>query len=208
MEEKNLWDNIAKTYQKTADNCILLEPFIINLCGNVSGFKILDVGCGEGCISKKLAEKDAKVLGIDFSPNMIKKASLNLDCNLQLEYKVADATQLDKIPNETFDLVISNLVYVVMKDFNNVINSFKETNRILKPEGRFIFSIAHPCFDSKEIKGNKIVVSNNKSYFNFDEKYEVSLIRNGQKTASFFYYHRRHRSWRYPVHQPLLLFYP
>ncbi|MCI5119876.1 MAG: class I SAM-dependent methyltransferase [Candidatus Electrothrix sp. AUS4] len=190
VNDKELWDGIAEQYQKTVDNYLLLEPFIIDICGEVSNLNILEVGCGDGFISRKLSEKNATVTGIDIAPNMLKYSDQFKDDSLHLSYKVADATNLHEFNDESFELIVSNLVYMIMEGSENVSKSFQEAWRVLKQNGRFIFSIAHPCFDKREIEGNKTVRSKGNTYHQVDDKYEVSLLKDGVVTSEFFYYHR------------------
>lgn len=64
------------------------ERFLLTLkeCNDVSGKKILDVGCGPGRIAVELAKQGAYVIGIDFSQNMVNLAN-NLAEKLGLNEK-------------------------------------------------------------------------------------------------------------------------
>ena len=69
-----------------------------------SKINILDLGCGNGWMSKKIAKlfPNINYLGIDGAENMIKKAKLN---NSQFNYLCADINQW--VPSREFDLMIS-----------------------------------------------------------------------------------------------------
>src|SRR3989344_7663868 len=56
----------------------VILPNLLRLLGEVKGKKILDVACGTGYFSKKLAELGASVTGTDVSPELIAKAKQNL----------------------------------------------------------------------------------------------------------------------------------
>jgi 2-polyprenyl-3-methyl-5-hydroxy-6-metoxy-1,4-benzoquinol methylase len=66
----------------------------------------LDVGCGEGVISRAIAARGIQTLGIDASPRMIELARSQSDESSLLEYRVVDILA-DSTPPGTFDLVIS-----------------------------------------------------------------------------------------------------
>lgn len=71
-----------------------------------AGQKILDLGCGTGKLSGDLAANGATVVGIDASPQMIKKAQ---QAHPELEFYCIDATALP-YENE-FDTIFSNAVF-------------------------------------------------------------------------------------------------
>ena len=50
--------------------CFIM-PYMLDMIGDVSGKKILDLGCGEGGYSRKLAEKGADVTAVDCSEYFI-----------------------------------------------------------------------------------------------------------------------------------------
>src|SRR5690554_353842 len=68
--------------------------------------KILDVGCGTGNFSVKLAEMGCKVVGIDLSEKMLNIARAKIKEDLDLEFHKMDACKLE-FSDEEFDGVIS-----------------------------------------------------------------------------------------------------
>lgn len=100
------YDKIAKSYQtsKQLDFRKKIEQYtLLNLVGDVSGLKVLDLACGEGIYSRLLKAKGAKeVVGVDLSSEMIElaKAEQGDSC----EFLVGDAANLDL--NREFDLVL------------------------------------------------------------------------------------------------------
>ena len=69
--------------------------------------KVIDVACGTGALSLKLAENSEKVIGIDISKEMIataKKAKQKQGFT-NVEFQVLDATDLSCFKNDEFDLV-------------------------------------------------------------------------------------------------------
>lgn len=66
----------------------------------------LDIGCGTGAFSRRLAERSDRVVALDLSPQMIRLARERSRCYSNIEFHVADATTWD-FPLERFDCVAS-----------------------------------------------------------------------------------------------------
>jgi len=69
---------------------------------------------------------------------------------LGISYHVADAAHLDMLEDGVFDLVICNMTLMDVEDAERAI---QEVSRVLKPRGRFVASISHPCFDKVNTSG-------------------------------------------------------
>ena len=128
---------------------ILQWPVILSLLDPRPGQKILDIACGNGLTSRKLAELGAQVTAFDFSANLIEKAkarSTNLES--QISYHVIDATnesQLLSLGEGAFDSSLSNMALFDMADIEPL---FRALPRLLKPGGIFVFSLRHPAFNN------------------------------------------------------------
>ncbi|BAY18950.1 hypothetical protein NIES21_48080 [Anabaenopsis circularis NIES-21] len=94
------------------------------------GELILDLGCGTGQLSAKIAESGAEVMGIDSAATMIDKARQNYS---HLRFEVADARNLQI--DQSFDAVFSNATLHWIKEAEAAIASIYQA---LKPEGRFV----------------------------------------------------------------------
>jgi SAM-dependent methyltransferase len=68
--------------------------------------RALDVGCGDGLLTRAIAQRGIRVLGIDLSPRMIALARARTDPAARAEYRVADVMTGD-IPEKPFDVVLS-----------------------------------------------------------------------------------------------------
>ena len=95
-----------------------------------AGERILDLGCGTGQLTEKIAQSGAFVHGIDSSLSMISTARSNYP---QLDFAVADARNFQV--NEPLDTVFSNAVLHWIKEPDAVINCVAKA---LKPGGRFV----------------------------------------------------------------------
>jgi SAM-dependent methyltransferase len=102
------------------------------------GFATLDFGCGEGRVSRDLAERGHRVIGFDGAPGMVDAAR---EAHPEGEYLVADATSLP-FEDDSFDLVVA---YNVLMDVDDVDATVREAARVLMTGGRLCLSITHPA---------------------------------------------------------------
>ena len=101
---------------------------VFSLLDPKAGERILDLGCGDGALTKKLVEADCDVVGVDGSAKQIEAA-----CQRGLNARVMDGQQLT-FENE-FDAVFSNAAMHWMNRPDDVIGGVR---RALKPDGRFV----------------------------------------------------------------------
>jgi len=110
---------------------------------------ILDIACGNGLTTLRLAEMGATVTAFDFSANLIGFARQRLaKYPLQIGLSVLDATdesQLLALGEAKFDTALSNMALFDMADIEPL---FRTLPKLLKPGGAFVFSITHPCFNN------------------------------------------------------------
>jgi SAM-dependent methyltransferase len=75
--------------------------------------RALDVGCGDGVVSRAVARRGIAVLAIDVSPRMVALARARTAPGAPVEYRVADITT-DPFPRQAFDVVLTiNMVHHV-----------------------------------------------------------------------------------------------
>lgn len=121
----------------------ILNPTLLKLLAEVSGKSILDAGCGTGYFSRMLASKGARVTGVEPADSMFNYAvSKEKEDPLGITYLQDDLSKF--YTNEEYDVVVSNMVFMDIPDYENAMKNCINT---LKPNGLFIFSISHPCFE-------------------------------------------------------------
>jgi trans-aconitate methyltransferase len=103
---------------------------LIDLLAPRAGERVLDLGCGTGHLTARIAETSAEVIGIDSSPEMIEEAKRLYP---GLPFGVADAR--DFRFDEPFDAVFSNAVLHWVKPPEQAVACVR---RALKPSGRFV----------------------------------------------------------------------
>lgn len=97
---------------------------------------VLDLGCGTGLMGEILAERSARLVGIDIAPKMIDKAR---EKRVYTELAVADILPfMEASGRASYDLVVAADVFVYLGDLAAI---FSETPRLLRPGGIFLFSV-------------------------------------------------------------------
>jgi trans-aconitate methyltransferase len=135
MSEENPSDAFSMPQTWNPDRYIANARFVaelgapvVDLMAPVPGERILDVGCGDGFLTAKLAASGCRVIGVDASAAQVETAR-----KLGLDARVADGEKLDFGPE--FDAVFSNATLHWLKDHDAVIDG---AWRALKPGGRFV----------------------------------------------------------------------
>jgi len=189
-QSKNYWSSIAKDYdaivKETGDQSqqLIINPNVEQLLGDLSGKTVLDAGCGNGYWTRRMAQTAERVVGIDFTDELIERArSRGVPSNA--EFIIGNLERL-LLSDETFDIVLMNMVLLDIEELPTVVH---EIARIMKPGGKVVVSTVHPCFENppntyslKDNVGNKIgrVVSH---YF------ETGLVKNEENN----YQHWHHK---------------
>ena len=118
------------------------------LGATLAGQRILDIACGNGLTSRRLAALGARVTAFDFSSNLIQKAKGRENPNSLITYQIIDATdekELLALGESTFDSALSNMA---LFDMANIETLFQTLPRLLKSNGTFVFSLTHPAFNN------------------------------------------------------------
>ena len=122
---------------------VLLNPALFQLLPDVTGKRVLDAGCGEGYLCRKLAKLGARVTGVDFCREMLAIAEERTDPALGIRYVHGNCERMDFLDGGSFDIVVSNMVLMDLADHQAALESM---HRVLVASGILVFSISHPCF--------------------------------------------------------------
>lgn len=128
---------------------LLCWPSLVSLLDVQPNRHYLDIACGNGLTSRRLAALGAQVTAFDFSANLIEKAKArSTNYQSRITYHVIDATseeQLLSLGEQVFDAALSNMALFDMTDIETL---FRTLPKLLKPGGTFVFSLTHPCFNN------------------------------------------------------------
>jgi 2-polyprenyl-3-methyl-5-hydroxy-6-metoxy-1,4-benzoquinol methylase len=130
---------------------LLCWPVLVSFLDPGPGMRILDVACGNGLTSRRLAAQGCHVTAFDFSANLIEKArERSSSLQSQISYRVLDATDEARLLASLkhlapFDSALSNMALFDMPEIEPV---FRVLRKLLKPGGVFVFSLMHPAFNN------------------------------------------------------------
>jgi SAM-dependent methyltransferase len=169
----------AQDYARNAGFVPALGEPVLELLAPSPGERILDLGCGDGVLTKRLVDAGAHVIGMDHSPEMIAAAR-----TLGLDARIADATALPF--NAEFDAVFTNatLHWVKAQPDAPVAGAF----RALKPGGRFVgefgghgnvAAVVVALLEGLERRGVDDAASRIPWYFPTADEYRARLKRAG-----------------------------
>lgn len=121
------WD--PKAYEKNGSFVHGLAGGVLEWLDAKPGEQILDLGCGDGQLTQRIAATGANVRGADASPQMVKSARAR-----GIAAVVAQAEEMPFIENE-FDAVFSNAALHWVRDQDSMM---EQVHRVLKPGCRFV----------------------------------------------------------------------
>lgn len=150
---REAWDRAAEAYAQGQAagrdhyRFAFLGPAQVATCGDVRGMRVLDVGCGSGYFAREMARLGARVVGVDISPRMLEHARrAEAEEPLGITYVEGDAAEVvARIAPASFDLAAS---CVALQDVPDPAAVLRGVHAALRPGGRFVASITHPCSDT------------------------------------------------------------
>ena len=128
--EKGDFTRIADTMRKSGEA-------LVEKLGITKGLRVLDLGCGDGTTAVPAAKFGADVLGIDIAKNLVEAGNRRAAERglTNLTFQEGDASNLEQVPDKSFDLVVS--IFGAMfapKPFEVA----KEMVRVTRPGGRIV----------------------------------------------------------------------
>ena len=143
----------------------------LNLLGDLSNKRILEIGCGNGGSLKYIAERGGSDLwGLDISTDQIQRTKDFLESQgVSAKLICSPMEEECGLPNNYFDLVYSVYGIGWTTDLDR---TFKRINSYLKKGGTFIFGWSHPIHKCVSVEDGKFIFSN--SYFN-EEWYRANM---------------------------------
>ena len=128
---------------------VLIGPATERLLGVRPGQEILEIACGNGVMSRRLASLGAHVVATDFSAAFLERArARSRDHADRIDYQLVDATDEDQIRalgDGRFDAAVCNMA---LMDMAAIAPLMRGLVRVLKPGCPFVFSVMHPAFNN------------------------------------------------------------
>ena len=165
-EIRATWERIASWW----DNAIgegnefqqqLIMPATDRLLHLRPGEVVLDAACGNGNYARRMGRAGAKVVAFDGAATFIERAKTRTtEKDGDIEYLVLDATDesaLLSLGESRFDAAVCSMA---MMDLPTITPLLSAMRRLLKPNGRFVFSVPHPCFNSCALRLTAELVEN------------------------------------------------
>lgn len=154
MAEKTIYDEHVQMYLDFVDGALAAKPSLFGqmcdvfrglLGARLAGARVLDVACGEGYLSRFLAPLGPEeIIGVDLSSELIEIARDRCSA-ANVSFRVEDARTLASIAGGSMDVVVSQMA---MMDIADHLSLFRAVRRVICPDGAFVFSLLHPCFQS------------------------------------------------------------
>jgi len=182
---------LDKTEKYPSPYTQVIIPALIELIKRLTknGDKILDVGCGEGYLTRLIDNLKRNSSGCDISAEMIFAAKKQ---NQKIDYWVQDIEKKNSnLRKPKFNMAVSNLVFTYLE---NIDQSLKNISGYLCPKGYLVVIIPHPCFYHQE--NYRWFMEEKKEEYKlgkyFKEKIYIKEIANGVMTH---YIHRTLESY-------------
>jgi 2-polyprenyl-3-methyl-5-hydroxy-6-metoxy-1,4-benzoquinol methylase len=122
----------------------LVNPVVLRMLGDVRGRRVLDAGCGNGYLSRMLAQRGAQVTGVEPGQAMLDFAvEAEGEQPLGIRYVPADLCNLPDLGGP-FDAVVASMVLQAIPDWSGAMRACVTA---LAPGGLFVFTLNHPCFE-------------------------------------------------------------
>lgn len=176
---------------------VLVWPAVLRLLRPTAGERLLDVACGNGVTSRRLAEAGASVTAVDFSEAMIDLARKRSGPS-GIDYRLVDATHREALldlGDSAFDGALCNMALMDMADIDPLMNALAS---LLGPNGRFVFSITHPCFNNPatiqmgelEDRGGTIVTTYSVKISRYLTPFRQAGLAMHEQPVPHLYFHR------------------
>jgi SAM-dependent methyltransferase len=152
-ETHRIWDAKAEHWDANMGEGnqfqrMLVGPTSERLLAIRPGERVLDVACGNGVFSRRLAALGAEVVATDFSQRFLDLAQTRPSEHAdRITYRLVDATDesaLLAVGERRFDAVVCNMALMDMPTIEPLLRA---VGRLLAPGGRFVFTVPHPAFN-------------------------------------------------------------
>ena len=146
MPQSTFWESEARNWIAWArtpghDSYWEYSPAFFRDIVPKAGRRTLEVGCGEGRVTRDLVRLGHPMVSVDASPLLIQAAH---ESHAGGRYITADAARLP-FADGSFDLVVA---YNSLMDMDEMPGAVREAERVLTPQGRLCICVTHPIADA------------------------------------------------------------
>lgn len=116
---------------------------ILRLAGDLTGKRVLELGCAAGALTAELVQRAADVVAVDVEPTLLQLARTRVGLAARFEVCDLEVTPLPLAPVDTgwADVVVASLVLHYVRDWRPLL---RDVRRCLTPGGTLVFSVHHP----------------------------------------------------------------
>ena len=179
-QNADAWTTLARQgYDVYRD--LVNTPAFLALLPTVSGLRGLDIGCGEGGNTRKLAELGAHMVAIDVAQKFLHYAQAQEERDPRgILFQAASAQELP-FEEASFDFVTA---FMSLMDIPDTEKAVQETYRVLRQGGFLQFSITHPCFNTpyrrslKDVEGKEYAIAVERYFENTDGRIDEWMFSN------------------------------
>ena len=189
-ELQTQWDRIPETYDWTPVEKKVIFSAAENLIGDLKGKDALDLGCGKGAFTKFFSGRlGANTLGIDRNDKMLEFA--NAVADRETNFQKLDIAQIDTLGTNRFDVISAAFVLEHLDENVDIEKMYDRINALLKPGGRFIAVLPHPCFEHlHQSDDTKREIVEGKAAYLDEYLIKIILTSSSAQTSWFLQKHR------------------
>ena len=142
-----LWDQASRWYDSLVGmsgsdyHQTIVMPGVLKMLELKPGRRVLDLACGQGVFSRFLLGKKIKPEGLDSSEELLRMARSR--SVKSIPYHLGNASDAKLLGGQEFDGIACLLAVQNMEKIEPV---FQNVARWLKPKGKFVMVLTHPCF--------------------------------------------------------------
>lgn len=155
--DREIWNEIAEHWDDQLGEGndfqkMLIMPATDQLLDLKPGEMVIDACCGNGNYARRLSRGGAKVIAFDGSSRFIELARKRTTVEHgDLSYHVADACNQEAMASlahpHSVDAYVCSMAMMDLPTLEPLLRAVRDH---LKPTGRFVFSVCHPCWNSNE----------------------------------------------------------
>lgn len=187
-ETQDIWNqNAAFWDERGGDNGLIMQRTLIapateRLLDLKPTERVIDIACGNGAFARRMTQLGAQVVACDVAENFIQRARARTTENMdRIEYRIIDATNqtaLLALGEQSFDAAVCTMAVMDMPEIDPM---FSAVRQLLKPNGRFVFSTVHPCFNSGQ--GMKRVIEEEDKNGSIVDVYAIKISNYASPTT-------------------------